>query len=144
MVTGLHFGELADADYSAVPPFVQVLEPDLDLPTIRRRMARMRQAGWVCVGAWSADGELIAIAGVSNRTHFFSGTVDFVENVVVRPEWRGCGVGEALMRFLEDRARAAGSVKLTLDTYAINAGARRFYERLGYHPRGIHYVRDLS
>jgi len=143
MVNGLRYGELADADYAAVPAFVQQLEPALDPPTIRRRMARMRQAGWICVGAWTTEGELIAIAGVSSRTHFFSGTVDFVENVVVRPDWRGHGIGEALMQHLEGRARANGSVKLTLDTYATNAGARRFYERLGYDPRGIHYVRDL-
>lgn len=143
MVTDWRFAELADADHAQVPAFVQLLEPQLELGTIRRRMARMRQTGWVCIGAWSADGELVAIAGVSTRTHFFSGTVDFVENVVVLPAWRGRGVGEALMRHLEARARAHGSVKLTLDTYAVNQGARRFYERLGYDPRGIHYVREL-
>jgi GNAT superfamily N-acetyltransferase len=144
MVMGLRYAELCDAEYAQVPAFVQLLEPQLDLPTIRRRMARMRQSGWVCIGAWNPAGELLAIAGVSTRTHFFSGTVDFVENVVVRPDWRGRGVGEALMRHLEDRARTQGRHKLTLDTYAVNQGARRFYERLGHDPRGIHYVRDLA
>lgn len=139
----VRLAELADPDYAQVPALVQLLEPQLPLSTIRRRMARMRQTGWVCIGAWTPAGELVAIAGVSTRTHFFSGTVDFVENVVVRPDWRGRGLGEALMRRLEDRARAAGSVKLTLDAYAVNLGARRFYERLGYDPRGIHYVREL-
>lgn len=143
MVTGLRLAELDDTDYAAVPAFVQLLEPQLDTPTIRRRMARMRQAGWVCVGAWN-NTELVAIAGVSTRTHFFSGTVDFVENVVVHPDWRGQRIGEALMRHLEARARANGSAKLTLDTYAVNQGARRFYEGLGYDPRGIHYVLDLD
>lgn len=144
MVTDCRFAELADADYAEVPALVLLLEPQLDTSTIRRRMARMRQSGWVCVGAWNPSGELVAIAGVSTRTHFFSGTVDFVENVVVRPDWRGRGLGEALMRHLEARARAHGSVKLTLDTYAVNHGARRFYERQGYDPRGVHYVRDLD
>lgn len=144
MVSELRFGDLADPDYAQVPAFVQWLEPALALSTIRTRMAQMRQAGWICVGAWASDGQLVALAGVSTRTHFFSGTVDFVENVVVHPQWRGRGLGAALMRHLEDRARARGSLKLTLDTYAVNRGARRFYEGLGYDPRGIHYVLDLA
>lgn len=144
MVSRWRIGELAETDYTAVPAFVQLLEPQLETSTIRQRMARMRHAGWVCIGAWSPADTLVAIAGVSTRTHFFSGTVDFVENVVVLPDWRGQGLGAALMQHLEARARARGSVKLTLDAYAVNQGARRFYEGLGYDPRGIHYVRDLD
>ncbi len=44
---------------------------------------------------------------------------------------RGEGVGSILMDTFEDRARASGSTRLSLDVSAKNEGARRFYERRG-------------
>ncbi len=44
---------------------------------------------------------------------------------------RGEGVGSILMDSFEERARASGSTRLSLDVSAKNEGARRFYERRG-------------
>ncbi len=44
---------------------------------------------------------------------------------------RGEGVGSILMDSFEERARASGSTRLSLDVSARNEGARRFYERRG-------------
>ena len=41
------------------------------------------------------------------------------------------GVGSVLMDSYEERARARGSTRLSLDVSAKNEGARRFYERRG-------------
>ena len=52
--------------------------------------------------------------------------------LAVAPDWRGRGVGSALMRAAEDWARAHGAERMVLDLDAYNDGARRLYERLGY------------
>ena len=51
--------------------------------------------------------------------------------IAVDKELSGDGVGSVLMDSLEERARASGSTRLSLDVSAKNGGARRFYERRG-------------
>ena len=55
----------------------------------------------------------------------------YVGAIAVDKELRGDGVGSVLMDFFEERARASGSTRLSLDVSAKNEGARRFYERRG-------------
>jgi ribosomal protein S18 acetylase RimI-like enzyme len=55
----------------------------------------------------------------------------YVWALAVSEDLRGQGIGSILMDFTEDRARALGCAKLTLDADARNEGARRFYEHRG-------------
>lgn len=50
----------------------------------------------------------------------------------VAPTSRSRGVGSALMRHAEDRARRAGKTFITLDTTGSMQVAQRMYEHLGY------------
>jgi GNAT superfamily N-acetyltransferase len=132
----------ADADYAHVPALFARLEPDIPAALVRERLARMRADGWQCLGAF-VDGEIVAMAGWSERCHLFSGPVLYVENVAVDPAWKGRGLGRRLMAWLEAEGRRRGCAKITLDAYASKTAARAFYERLGYDPRGVHFVREL-
>ena len=60
----------------------------------------------------------------------------FVENVAVRPERQGRGLGRALMAFAEDHARAAGLAEVTLYTNQKMTENLRFYAALGYAETG--------
>ena len=51
--------------------------------------------------------------------------------MAVDKELRGDGVGSVLMNSFEERARASGSARLSLDVSAKNEGARPFYDRRG-------------
>ena len=55
----------------------------------------------------------------------------YLQAIAVDKELRGDGVGSVLMDFVEERARASGSARLSLDVSARNQGACRFYERRG-------------
>ena len=55
----------------------------------------------------------------------------YLQAIAVDKELRGDGVGSVLMDSLEERARASGSTRLSLDVSARNESARRFYERRG-------------
>jgi GNAT superfamily N-acetyltransferase len=52
--------------------------------------------------------------------------------IAVLDEWRGRGIGTALMAAAEDWARGRGLTVLELDVATPNEGGRRLYERLGY------------
>ncbi|MDJ0807359.1 MAG: GNAT family N-acetyltransferase [Gammaproteobacteria bacterium] len=55
----------------------------------------------------------------------------YLQSIAVDKELRGDGTGSVLMDFVEERARASGSTRLSLDVSAKNQGACRFYERRG-------------
>ena len=52
--------------------------------------------------------------------------------IAVDEDWRGRGIGTALMHAAEDWARDRGLDMLELDVADANGDARRLYERLGY------------
>lgn len=62
------------------------------------------------------------------------GPVGIVEDYVVRPDYRGRGIGHALMDAVFRHARERGLLRLTLQTDRDNAAAQRLYERYGFHP----------
>jgi ribosomal protein S18 acetylase RimI-like enzyme len=55
----------------------------------------------------------------------------YLHGIAVEPELRGAGVGSLLMDDVEERGRAAGSTRLSLDVAAKNEGARKLYGRRG-------------
>ncbi len=61
-----------------------------------------------------------------------------IHDIVTRAERRGQGVGQALLDWAEQRARALGCCKLTLDVLSNNARAVAAYQRAGFAP----YVLD--
>jgi GNAT superfamily N-acetyltransferase len=136
--------DLRDAEYQHVLAFMALLEPNLSAEVVAERMTSMLASNWRCLGVFSmGDQQPIGIAGYSFRTHLFSGKTMYVENVALLPQLRGAGIGEKLMARLQDIALAADCKMISLDAYQKNAGARRFYERLGYDPRGVHFVLEL-
>ena len=62
-----------------------------------------------------------------------------VEDVMVLPEYRGRGVGKAMMQDAMERCRAAGCYKLTLSSNRMREGAHRFYDALGFTRHGYSF-----
>jgi GNAT superfamily N-acetyltransferase len=82
-----------------------------------------------CILVAEHQGALIGYVSGSVRTAFYAaGATAWVEEILVRPEFRGRGVGAELMRAFESWAEAHGSRLVALAT----RGAVAFYERLGY------------
>ena len=59
-----------------------------------------------------------------------------INNVALRPDLRGRGLGTALMRHVFAEAQRLGARRATLEVRASNVGARRLYERLGFRVSG--------
>lgn len=59
-------------------------------------------------------------------------TSSFVKDLVVAPEQRGRGIGEALLLTALAALQARGATEVRLKVVTGNAGARRLYARLGF------------
>jgi ribosomal protein S18 acetylase RimI-like enzyme len=55
-----------------------------------------------------------------------------VLNIGVDPLAQNCGVGRALMKFAENKAKTSGKKKIILVTNTKNLAAVNFYKKLGY------------
>jgi ribosomal protein S18 acetylase RimI-like enzyme len=67
-----------------------------------------------------------------------------VEDVFVRAEARGSGLGRALVSAAIDRARERGCRRMELDTGADNAPAQGLYRSLGFFDSGIFMRRRID
>lgn len=54
--------------------------------------------------------------------------------LAVKASYRRRGLGQRLIRWLEETAKTAGTFKISLELRESNASAYQFYQRLGYRP----------
>jgi ribosomal-protein-alanine N-acetyltransferase len=59
-----------------------------------------------------------------------------INNLALRPQYRGRGYGTALMEHVLTEAGRLGARRATLEVRSGNAGALRLYERLGFYVAG--------
>lgn len=69
------------------------------------------------------------------------GLVGHIEDVVTHKDFRGMGVGRALVQHATDTARNAGCYKIILNCTEEN---REFYEKIGFKQHGIEMRIDLK
>jgi ribosomal-protein-alanine N-acetyltransferase len=55
-----------------------------------------------------------------------------INNIAVHPDFRGLGIGEAILREVLDNVRAEGAVFASLEVRVSNGPARALYEKFGF------------
>jgi ribosomal protein S18 acetylase RimI-like enzyme len=114
---------------------VRQLKPQMAAHTLKRRITETARGVAVC---WLAEeaGELRG--QVFLRFYGQPAAPDYpdMEDLYVHPDWRGQGIGTALLRQCEAVVRARGCDRIGLSVGVHNHRARRLYERLGYHDAG--------
>ncbi len=71
-------------------------------------------------------------------------TRGIVENLYVRPESRGDGLGSQLLASAEQRLHDRGADAVALNVMAANEDARRFYRDHGYTPHRLEVEKSLD
>lgn len=84
---------------------------------------------WLALKAGRPVGLLNALPGYST---FKARPLMNVHDIAVAPECRGQGVGQALLKALEEHARKLGCCKVTLEVLSGNTQALRSYTRYGF------------
>ena len=102
-------------------------EPPVDIEERAVQFARTTAGSVVAV----ADGQLVGILHIEASRHGF-GEI----GMLVHRDWRGRGVGSALLREAISRARDQGMHKLCLEVFAHNTAAIALYRRYGFTEEG--------
>ncbi|MFC7154378.1 GNAT family N-acetyltransferase [Halomarina halobia] len=110
--------------------------------TVREAIARSVVTGGLLVAREEDDIVGFVMFAPETGTYEQSVTKGVVENLFVRPERRGEGVGTALLRAAEEALHVDGCEVVTLDVMAANEDARRLYRRFGYRPHRITMAKD--
>jgi ribosomal protein S18 acetylase RimI-like enzyme len=102
-------------------------EPPVDIDERAAQFARTVSGSVVAV----AGGQVIGMLHVEATRHGF-GEI----GMLVDRDWRGRGVGSALMRAAIGLAREQGLHKLSLEVFAHNTGAIALYRKCGFVEEG--------
>ena len=89
--------------------------------------------------SWTLDGTLVAVAGseIVGSLHLDASRHGFGElGMAVARDWRGRGVGSALIAAAIEWARERGLHKLSLGVFAHNAAAIALYRKFGFVQEG--------
>ena len=114
------------------------LIPEANRESVREGLARGIVTGGVLV-ARTDDDELAGFIQFAAETDAYEQDVTrgAIENIYVRPEHRGRGVGSDLLATAEEQLFEAGVDRIRLEVLAPNEDARRFYARHGYEPHRV-------
>ncbi|MGE5602567.1 MAG: GNAT family N-acetyltransferase [Nitrososphaerales archaeon] len=89
------------------------------------------------------DGTPVGCLHVVAATDFFGRRHAHISVLATIAAAEGSGIGRALMAHAEDWARARGYSLITLNVFAANTRARRFYEGTGFSPEVLKYAKPL-
>ena len=91
---------------------------------IRTRVGFCPQATWLIAGP---DGFAGTVQGIRNAENWGA-----IQNLGIVPEYRGIGLGEALMLQAMQGFQSAGALGIYLEVTAENTAAVRLYRKLGF------------
>ena len=92
------------------------------------------------------DGEVVgtfALIVVQQLSHNAARSA-IVEDVVVRTDLQGLGIGQQMLGFAAARAQSLGCRKIVLSSGIARTNAHAFYERLGFQKDGLRFVLTMS
>jgi len=73
----------------------------------------------------------------------FAARILLVDQISVRPEMHGRGIGAALLKQAELLARELKAERIILDSWDFNLGAHAFFERMGFQKFNFRFWKHL-
>jgi len=126
------------------PPWRDVAQmTETDTLTIARSLRSATDRATVLV-AEDRHGQLLGFMHLCAEPDYYTrAECGHIADIVVAPQARGRGVGEALVAAGERWACDRGYSLLTLNVFLENRPARALYERTGFHAETVRYVKAL-
>ena len=142
--------EDGESDWPSILPLYGQLGMDegsiLTLEQARTRFRRLERHPDYKLCAAAMEGGIqgvMALLIMDNLGHRGAPSA-LVEDVVVRRDRRGRGIGREMLRFAVNRARDKGCCKLALSCNKERKEAHRFYEYLGFKQHGYSFIVEFT
>ncbi len=129
---------IANEEMFIIIPFLRMLDEGISIEILKERITTMLTYDYQCAGIY--DGEkLIGISGVWILFKYYIGKHLEVDNVMIRPDYKGKGVGTVLLNWVNDYGKSIGCVATELNCYIENDGANKFWKAFGCDKLAYHY-----
>jgi GNAT superfamily N-acetyltransferase len=127
---------------NSIIPLLQLLNEKMEPKMIEERLEEMIERGYECLGVYEGE-KLIGICGIWTLTKIYAGRHIEPDNVTIHPDYRNQGIGEQMMKWVDNYARSKGCIALELNAYVVNSGGHRFWLNQGYRILGFHFQKKL-
>ena len=124
-------------------PLLRESNPHISENTLKERQNEMVANNYRCVGMF-LDDELIGISGVWILIKYYVGKHVELDNVYLKKEYQGKGLGQQMVSWILDYAKSLGCEASELNCYIHNDGGNKFWSSQGYEAIGYHYQRKLT
>lgn len=127
-------------------------QPDMDngkaLPLEHARVIfdRIKSYPNYIVYVAESNGEMVgtfALMIIDNLAHMGAPSA-LVEDVVVKENLQGRGIGKQMIMFVMDYCKSIGCYKIALSSSLKRENAHRFYESLGFKKHGYSYLLEFE
>lgn len=150
-ITGFELREATIDDVPLILDFIRELaeyerllhEVKADEDTIREGLFGQRRAAEAVIGSLNGDPACFALY-FHNFSTFLGQAGIYIEDLFVRPAYRGRGLGRAVFAFLARLAKERGCGRLEWWVLDWNEPALRFYRSMGALPMSDWTVQRLS
>ena len=135
--------EATAADAAAIADLLtQLGYPTTEAQAVRRLARILPARDWVTLVAEEA-GRILGFGGLQLSVSYEHDTPGArIVALVVDEAERRKGIGEAIVRALEQRALAMQARRIAVNSATHRADAHAFYEKLGYDRTGLRFVRS--
>ncbi len=144
--SGMRFVDLAPGDprlAADVIPVLKQLRAHLTLESLAEVYAEGHAQGLRFTAVYDGEGRCLAVAGWRLMATTVALRKLYVDDLVTAADHRGRGIGAALLRELENRARQAGCRAIDLDSGVSREDAHRFYFRERMAITSLHFARRI-
>lgn len=139
----LSFKLLNESNKLDIIPFLLLLDKKITEDILEGRLIEMFAQGYKCVGIFDRE-KMIGISGLWIMTKYYVGKHIEPDNVIIHPEYRGAGVGEALMKWIYEYAISQNCIASELNCYVSNNEGQKFWINQGYKVIGFHYQKMIT
>lgn len=131
------------AEFRAAFPVLSQLRDHLSVEAFLDQLATMRADGYRLF-ALSADGDVVAVAGLAVEHNFHLGRHVFVYDLVTDEARRGEGHGSRLLEYVHDLASEESCECVALESGLWRDRAHEFYEDHGYEKLCYSFRKDVD
>jgi len=134
----------SDADIRRCYPVMWELRPHIasEDELVARVQRQHEQSGYRLIYV-EDGGQPVACAGFRISEWLAWGKAFYVDDLICLESHRGKGFAEALMRWMEEHARAEGCAQFHLDSGTHRLAAHRFYHRMKLAITSFHFSKSL-